>query len=184
MPLSVLARRRVGRRLSVPWRRGVARRRRVVRRRVVVRVWIGCRVGARYGGANQCATDDRRAPAPGATAPAPRVARAPAEAAMPANRGTVEAKAAEEGITFTSNQQMVAHPFVRKLIEDEVARLTSHLAQWETIKRFALLPDDFTFDNGGLTFTMKLKRRVVEQQFASTIESLYSDVTDPRPTIA
>jgi long-chain acyl-CoA synthetase len=97
---------------------------------------------------------------------------------------TVEAKAAEEGITFASHQQMVAHPFVRKLIEDEVARLTTHLAQWETIKRFALLPEDFTFDNGGLTFTMKLKRRVVEQKFAATIESLYADVTDPRPTIA
>jgi hypothetical protein len=31
---------------------------------------------------------------------------------------------------------------------------------------------------------MKLKRRVVEQQFSSTIESLYADVSDPRPTIA
>ena len=97
---------------------------------------------------------------------------------------TVEAKAAEQGIRFNSNQEMVAHPFVRKLIEDEVARLTTHLAQWETIKRFALLPDDFTFDNGGLTFTMKLKRRVVEQKLRPTIESLYADVTDPRPTIA
>ncbi len=96
---------------------------------------------------------------------------------------TVEAKAAEQGIRFTSNQEMVAHPVVRKLIEDEVARLTTHLAQWETIKRFALLPDDFTFDNGGLTFTMKLKRRVVEQKFRQIIESLYADVTDPRPIL-
>jgi long-chain acyl-CoA synthetase len=99
------------------------------------------------------------------------------------NPVTVEAKAAEQGIRFNSNQEMVAHPFVRKLIEDEVARLTTHLAQWETIKRFALLPDDFTFDNGGLTFTMKLKRRVVELQFRAVIESLYADVTDPRPIL-
>jgi long-chain acyl-CoA synthetase len=99
------------------------------------------------------------------------------------NPVTVEAKAAEQGIRFNSNQDMVAHPFVRKLIEDEVARLTTHLAQWETIKRFALLPDDFTFDNGGLTFTMKLKRRVVEQKCRQIIESLYADVTDPRPIL-
>jgi long-chain acyl-CoA synthetase len=99
------------------------------------------------------------------------------------NPVTVEAKSAEQGIRFNSNQEMVAHPFVRKLIEDEVARLTTHLAQWETIKRFALLPDDFTFDNGGLTFTMKLKRRVVEQKFRHIIESLYADVTDPRPIL-
>ncbi len=85
------------------------------------------------------------------------------------NPVTVESKAAEQGITFTSNKEMVAHPWVRKLIEDEVARLTTHLAQWETIKRFALLPDDFTFDNGGLTFTMKLKRRVVEQKYRDVI---------------
>ena len=100
------------------------------------------------------------------------------------NLVTVEAKAAEQGIAFASNQEMVAHPFVRKLIEDEVARLTTHLAQWETIKRFALLPEDFTFDNGGLTFTMKLKRRVVEEKYSAVIASLYADVTDPRPTIA
>ena len=62
--------------------------------------------------------------------------------------------------------------------------LTTHLAQWETIKRFALLPEDFTFDNGGLTFTMKLKRRVVEEKYSALIASLYADVTDPRPTIA
>jgi long-chain acyl-CoA synthetase len=99
------------------------------------------------------------------------------------NPVTAEAKSAEQGIRFNSNQEMVAHPFVRKLIEDEVARLTTHLAQWETIKRFALLPDDFTFDNGGLTFTMKLKRRVVEQKFRHIIESLYADVTDPRPIL-
>jgi long-chain acyl-CoA synthetase len=99
------------------------------------------------------------------------------------NPVTVESKAAEQGITFASDKEMVAHPWVRKLIEDEVARLTTHLAQWETIKRFALLPDDFTFDNGGLTFTMKLKRRVVEQKYRDVISQLYSDVPEPRPIL-
>jgi long-chain acyl-CoA synthetase len=96
---------------------------------------------------------------------------------------TVESKAAEQGISFASTREMVAHPWVRKLIEEEVARLTTHLAQWETIKRFALLPEDFTFDNGGLTFTMKLKRRVVEQKYQDVIAQLYADSTDPRPIL-
>src|ERR1700720_2793966 len=95
---------------------------------------------------------------------------------------TVEAKAAEEGITFTSNQQMAAHPAVRSLIEGEVKRLTAHLAQWETVKRFALLPEDFTFDNGSLTFTLKLKRRVVEQQYREIIDKLYADTSEPVPS--
>jgi len=96
---------------------------------------------------------------------------------------TVGAKAAEQGIKFSSNKEMVAHPLVRSLIEGEVARLTANLAQYETIKRFALLPEDFTFDNGSLTFTLKLRRRVVEQQFHDVIERLYADVSEPRPIL-
>jgi long-chain acyl-CoA synthetase len=97
------------------------------------------------------------------------------------NPVTVAAKANEQGIRFASNQEMVAHPWVRALIDAEVKRLTPHLAQWETIKRFALLSEDFTFDNGGLTFTMKLKRRVVEQRYRDVIAQLYADVVEPRP---
>jgi long-chain acyl-CoA synthetase len=99
------------------------------------------------------------------------------------NPATVDHKAAEQGIKFSSHQEMVAHPWVRALLEGEVKRLTANLAQYETIKRFALLPQDFTFDNGGLTFTLKLRRRVVEQQFHEVIERLYMDVSEPRPML-
>jgi long-chain acyl-CoA synthetase len=99
------------------------------------------------------------------------------------NPATLASKLAEEGLSFSSNAQMAAHPRTYAIIEQEVSRLTEHLAQYETIKRFALLPDDFTFDSGALTFTMKLKRRVVEKQFHSLIDKLYSDVTEPRPLV-
>jgi long-chain acyl-CoA synthetase len=95
------------------------------------------------------------------------------------NATTVAAKAADQNIRFASNSELAAHPFVRQLIDGEVQRLTAHLAQYETIKRFALLPEDFTFDNGSLTFTLKLKRRVVEEKYHDVIEQLYSD--EPRP---
>ena len=97
------------------------------------------------------------------------------------NQVTVAAKLAEEGLKFSSHGEMTAHPRAYALIENEVSRLTSNLAQYETIKRFALLSDDFTFDSGSLTFTMKLKRRVVEKQYQDLIAKLYSDVTEPRP---
>ncbi len=97
------------------------------------------------------------------------------------NQVTVSAKLAEEGLSFTSHAEMAAHPRAYALIENEVARLTAHLAQYETIKRFALLPEDFTFDGGSLTFTMKLKRRVVEKQYHDLIAKMYADVTEPRP---
>jgi long-chain acyl-CoA synthetase len=99
------------------------------------------------------------------------------------NPTTVAAKVAEQGISFKNNAEMAAHPAVRALLQAEITRLTIHLAQYESIKRFATLPNDFTFDNGALTFTMKLKRRVVEEQFRDVIESLYADVAEPRPVI-
>ncbi len=97
------------------------------------------------------------------------------------NPTTVGARLADEGLRFSSNSELVAHPRTHALIEKEVKRLTAHLAQYETIKRFALLPEDFTFDSGTLTFTLKLKRRVVEEKYRSVIESLYADVAEPRP---
>jgi len=99
------------------------------------------------------------------------------------NHATVAAKLAEEGLKFSSNAELAAYPRTYALMEKEVARLTAHLAQYETIKRFALLPDDFTFADGSLTFTMKLKRRVVEHQYQELIAKLYADVAEPRPVI-
>jgi long-chain acyl-CoA synthetase len=99
------------------------------------------------------------------------------------NIKTVAAKAAEQGITLSTGEEVAKSPFTRTLVQSEIQRLTTHLAQFETIKRFALLAGDFTFDNGALTFTMKLKRRVVEEQYHDVIESLYADVAEPRPVI-
>jgi long-chain acyl-CoA synthetase len=99
------------------------------------------------------------------------------------NGNTIAPKAAAENLRFSSSAEMAAHPFVKSLIAAEVQRLTAHLAQYESIKRFALLPDDFTFDDGSLTFTLKLKRRVVEQKYRAVIESLYADVAEPRPQL-
>jgi long-chain acyl-CoA synthetase len=95
----------------------------------------------------------------------------------------ISARAAEQGIAVLTGEEVAAHPFTRTLIHAEIQRLTANLAQYETIKRFALLPGDFTFDNGALTFTMKLKRRVVEDQYRGMIESLYADIAEPRPVI-
>ena len=100
------------------------------------------------------------------------------------NCKTISAKAAEHGVAMATGEEVAAHPFTRTLIHAEIQRLTANLAQYETIKRFALLPGDFTFDNGALTFTMKLKRRVVEEQYREVIESLYADVAEPRPVVS
>ena len=99
------------------------------------------------------------------------------------NPATLSARLREEDLKFSSNAELAAHPRAYAVIQNEVTRLTAHLAQYESIKRFALLADDFTFDDGTLTFTMKLKRRVVEKQYRDLIDKLYADVAEPRPLV-
>jgi long-chain acyl-CoA synthetase len=91
------------------------------------------------------------------------------------NFTTIEARARQEGVTFASRADLLAYPWTRNLIESEIARLTADLAQYETIKRFALIERDFTFDTGELTYTLKLKRRVIEKEYADVIEGLYAE---------
>jgi long-chain acyl-CoA synthetase len=97
------------------------------------------------------------------------------------NFAGVTEEAAKEGRQFASQADIARDPWVHELIGREVQRINSKLAQYETIKRFALLDQDFSFENGELTYTMKLKRRVIEQRHAAAIEQLYADVEEPRP---
>ena len=97
------------------------------------------------------------------------------------NSTTVGERLAAEGLKFSSNADLATHPRTHALIESEVKRMTVRLAQYESIKRFALLPEDFTFADGSLTFTLKLKRRVVEEKYRNLIESLYAGVAEPHP---
>jgi long-chain acyl-CoA synthetase len=91
------------------------------------------------------------------------------------NFANVESAGRQQGRTFASHEQLAADPWVHELIGGEVARINGKLAQYETIKRFALLDHDFTFDGGQLTFTLKLKRRVIEERYAKIIEGLYAE---------
>jgi long-chain acyl-CoA synthetase len=97
------------------------------------------------------------------------------------NFAAVEKEGQKDGREFATSAQMVSDPWVRDLIEGELQRLTSALAQYERPKRFAMLARDFTFASGQITYTLKLKRRVIEQTYADIIARLYADVEEPRP---
>jgi long-chain acyl-CoA synthetase len=62
----------------------------------------------------------------------------------------------------------------RPRIEEIVDEVNAGLSRFEQIKRFAILPRDFSAAEGELTPTLKLKRRVCEEHFAAEIEALYS----------
>jgi long-chain acyl-CoA synthetase len=97
------------------------------------------------------------------------------------NCAALEAEAAQQGREFANTARMIADDWTRQLMAREIERLTERLAQYEKPKRFALIEQDFTFANGQLTYTLKLKRRIIEQTYADVIERLYADVEEPKP---
>ena len=97
------------------------------------------------------------------------------------NLPVVESAAKEKGRELGASSQITSDPWVRDLFTAEIERLTISLAQYEKPKRFALLDQDFTYASGVLTYTLKMKRRVIEDHYKDVIARLYADVEDPRP---
>ncbi len=71
-------------------------------------------------------------------------------------------------------EEICKHPTAIKIVQKDIISLTSTLADYERIRRVALLPHEFTIDSGELTPTLKVKRRVIDERFGDLIESLYS----------
>jgi long-chain acyl-CoA synthetase len=73
-----------------------------------------------------------------------------------------------------SYEEIAAAPATRELVEGYVKELNSRLNRWETVKKFTILPRDLSIEDGELTPSMKIKRRIVEKSFAAEIDSLYA----------
>jgi len=98
--------------------------------------------------------------------------RFPAVLIVPAF-GALDAKARELGLADLAREQLLTHPRIQALYQEALDRLNAKLAQFERIKRFALLPNEFTMERGELTPTMKVRRKVVEDRWKPVIDSLY-----------
>ncbi len=82
--------------------------------------------------------------------------------------------ARKAGIQFTSPADLAANPAVHAEIQKAVEETNRHVSNVEAIKRFTVLPADWTPETEELTPTLKLKRRVINQKFADAIEEMYS----------
>lgn len=96
----------------------------------------------------------------------------PAALVVP-NFENLEKWAKQKGLAYASREELIARPEVEGLYEETVKELTGHLAQFERIKKLALLPREFTLEAGELTPTLKVKRRVVEQKYKDVIDRMY-----------
>jgi long-chain acyl-CoA synthetase len=79
------------------------------------------------------------------------------------------------GVSAASRQELVASAKVRDLYKGIVEDLNKKLAQFETIKKIVIVPDEFTVATGEITPTLKLKRRVIEAKYKQQIDELYQE---------
>ena len=75
-------------------------------------------------------------------------------------------------------EEMVKSPELKKRIEKEIEKLNQKLGNWEQVKRIELTPEIWSVDNGMLTPTMKLKRKVIKERYINLYNKLYEKETD------
>jgi len=89
------------------------------------------------------------------------------------NEVELRAQLKAEGIAVSDGQKLSDAPAVIRKVANAVETANQNLASYETIKKHAILDEDFTIDNGLLTPTLKMKRKLVKQRYQSILESLY-----------
>jgi len=93
----------------------------------------------------------------------------------------LEELARANNITFSSRTELVADPKIQALYEGFVEDVNQNLARFEKLKRVLLLPDEFTADNGSLTPTLKLRRRIIEDRYRKQIDEVYAQAEAASP---
>jgi len=90
------------------------------------------------------------------------------------NFETLEPWASAQGVSAGSRRELLALPAVQQKMEAEVGSMLGDLAHFERPKKTVLLEQDFTIESGELTPTLKVKRRVVEKNYAKVIDATYA----------
>lgn len=82
--------------------------------------------------------------------------------------------AREKHLDYLDLEQLVSHDQVRRLYGERVAQLNARLPSYETIKKFVLLPQEFSVEGGELTPTLKLRRKVIYEKYRQRLDPLYA----------
>ena len=87
----------------------------------------------------------------------------------------VEKFAADKGIQYASMVELLKTDAVMELFKERIDTLQQQFAHYEQIKKFTLLPEPFSMAKGELTNTLKIKRSVLNKNYAAEIEAMYSE---------
>jgi long-chain acyl-CoA synthetase len=77
-------------------------------------------------------------------------------------------------IHVTNKAEMVQHPEVVKRFQEEVKQYNKFFGDYEQVKRYQLVAEEWTADNGFLSPTLKIKRNVIEKHYSELIEKIFS----------
>ena len=91
------------------------------------------------------------------------------------NFDQLEKWAKQKELLWTDRAQLLAMPTVKAKVDKEIREQLAGLASYETPKKIGLLEHDFTIERGELTPKMSVKRKVVDKQYKSLIDSLYEE---------
>ena len=78
-----------------------------------------------------------------------------------------------EGIAESDPAALARHPKVEEVVKLQVDAVNHHLASYESVKYFRIVPHDFSQETGELTPSLKVKRKVVNTKYADLIEEMY-----------
>jgi long-chain acyl-CoA synthetase len=87
----------------------------------------------------------------------------------------LEDYAKDHGIEYDSMEDLCANEKIREMVMERIETLQQSLASYEMVKRITLLPKPFTMERGELTNTLKIKRRVLNDNYAAEIEEMYKE---------
>ena len=87
----------------------------------------------------------------------------------------LEEYAREHQIAYETREQLCADPQINEMMKERIDTLQQQLAHYEQIKRFTLLPHHFSMERGELTNTLKIKRRVLNENYRKEIEAMYAE---------
>ena len=103
-----------------------------------------------------------------------------ASALISPNFAALESWSKEKGISTATRRDLTAHPQVVAQYQAIIDQVNATLANFETIKRFHLVPEEWSLGTGELTPSLKLKRRVIVQKYAAEIAAFYADEATSR----
>ncbi len=87
----------------------------------------------------------------------------------------LEEYAREHHIPFENHEQLCADKQINEMMKERIDTLQQQLAHYEQIKRFTLLPHHFSMERGELTNTLKIKRRVLNENYKKEIDAMYAE---------